>query len=116
VIVIGFISGVISGMGIGGGTVLIPVLTMLFGIEQKTAQTINLLYFIPTAIVAIITHSKNKMIECKVLPLVITGGAIGAVIGSVIAMQLNNTVLSKLFSGFLLIMGIKEVWTGWKKS
>ena len=49
-ILIGLISGIISGMGIGGGTILIPALTIILSMEQNTAQAINLIYFIPTAV------------------------------------------------------------------
>ncbi|MGN0134608.1 MAG: TSUP family transporter, partial [Anaerotignum sp.] len=56
---IGFFSGIISGMGIGGGTILIPALLFLTGIDQHQAQGVNLIYFIPTAITALITHQKK---------------------------------------------------------
>jgi hypothetical protein len=115
-IIAGFVSGLIGGMGIGGGTVLIPVLTLLFGMEQKTAQALNILYFIPTAIAAIIMHRKNNLIETKILPALIVGGVVGAIMGSVVAMRLNNAVLSKLFAVFLLIMGIKEIYNGLRKT
>lgn len=115
-IIAGFVSGLIGGMGIGGGTVLIPVLTLLFGMEQKTAQALNILYFIPTAIAAIIMHRKNNLIETKILPALIVGGVVGAIMGSVVAMRLNNAVLSKLFAVFLLIMGIKEIYYGLRKT
>jgi hypothetical protein len=115
-IIAGFVSGLIGGMGIGGGTVLIPVLTLLFGMEQKTAQALNILYFIPTAIAAIIMHRKNNLIETKILPALIVGGVVGAIAGSVVAMRLNNAVLSKLFAVFLLIMGIKEIYNGLRKT
>ena len=62
-ILIGLISGIISGMGIGGGTILIPALTIILNMEQKTAQAINLIYFIPTAVTAVITHLKANNIE-----------------------------------------------------
>ncbi len=114
-IIAGFVSGLIGGMGIGGGTVLIPVLTLLFGMEQKTAQALNILYFIPTAIAAIIMHRKNNLIETKILPALIVGGVVGAIAGSVVAMRLNNAVLGKLFAVFLLIMGIKEIYNGLRK-
>ena len=63
VIVIGIVSGMISGMGIGGGTILIPALLFLQDMNQQQAQGINLIYFIPTAVIALITHIKNKNIE-----------------------------------------------------
>lgn len=106
---VGLISGVISGMGIGGGVILIPALTLIFGFEQKVAQNINLLYFIPTAIIAIFVHSKNKTIEKRGLFKIIIFGIIGAIFGSIIAINLNGEILRKIFGWFLLIMGISEI-------
>ena len=59
----GFLSGIISGMGIGGGAILIPVVTLTMGFGQKEAQFLNLVYFIPTAIAALYKHRKNGNIE-----------------------------------------------------
>lgn len=59
-VIIGFLSGIISGMGIGGGAILIPALILTYGIEQKLAQGINLVYFLPTAVIALIVHIKKK--------------------------------------------------------
>lgn len=111
-IVIGLASGVISGMGIGGGTILIPALSILFDYEQKMAQNINLIYFIPTAIIALITHVKNGRVEKKVTWKIIIFGVIGAIIGSMIAINMDSGLLRKLFGWFLLLMGISEVWKG----
>ena len=58
----GFLSGIIGGMGIGGGTILIPIMTIFLGFDQKTAQAVNLIYFIPTAITALTIHVKNRQI------------------------------------------------------
>lgn len=107
-ILLGIVSGIISGMGIGGGTILIPALTMLWTIEQKAAQNINLIYFIPTACIALITHIKNKKVENSILFVIIVGGLIGAVAGSFLAMRLDSQILKKVFGFFLLIMGIIE--------
>lgn len=109
-IILGIISGIISGMGIGGGTILIPVLTMFWSIEQKVAQNINLIYFIPTACIALIAHIKNKNIQKDILFIIIIGGLIGAIIGSFLAIKLNSSFLKKIFGFFLLLMGIIEIF------
>lgn len=111
-IIIGFCAGIISGMGIGGGTLLIPALTLFAGIEQKTAQTINLIYFVPTAIMALTNHIKNNRIEKSNLTFLIISGIVGAVIGAVIAGFTSSAILRKLFGGFLAIMGISEIIKG----
>ena len=60
VALIGFGSGIISGMGIGGGTILIPALLFLTGLDQHQAQGINLIYFVPTAVTALCIHFQEK--------------------------------------------------------
>ena len=98
-------------MGIGGGTLLIPSLIFFTSLSQQQAQGINLIVFIPTAIVALITHFYNKNIKFKVaLPIIITG-LIGAFIGSSLAVFLSGTLLRRLFGGFLLIMGMYEFFS-----
>ena len=104
----GILSGVISGMGIGGGIVLIPVLCIFMDMKQQAAQNINLIYFIPTAIVALYTHIKNRNIEKTALFQIIITGIAGAVIGSLIAVNIDSGLLRKMFGFFLLFMGILE--------
>lgn len=106
----GLISGIISGMGIGGGAILIPILTLFFGMEQKIAQNINLIYFIPTAIIAICIHTKNKNVEKNGLFKIIIFGILGAIIGSIIAINLKGEILKKFFGWFLLFMGLNEIF------
>lgn len=107
---IGFFSGIISGMGIGGGTILIPALLFLTEVNQQQAQGVNLIYFIPTAVVALITHHKNGTLDLKTAkPLVLLGLA-GAAAGAFLAVSLESEMLKKLFGGFLLLMGLSEIF------
>lgn len=110
--IIGFLSGIISGMGIGGGAILIPALIMTQGIEQKLAQGINLVYFIPTAVIALIVHIKNKSVEIKTALIIGLCGIAGAIAGALIAMQMNNDLLRRLFGAFLLFIGLREIYMG----
>ena len=89
----GFLSGIIGGMGIGGGTILIPIMTIFLGFDQKTAQAVNLIYFIPTAITALTIHVKNRQIEKNNLWLLIVFGIIGTIIGTLCALKLDDTIL-----------------------
>lgn len=109
-ILLGFISGVISGMGMGGGTILIPGLVLLAGMEQKAAQGINLLYFMPSAVSALILHIKNKHIKKAFLFFLIGGGLVGAGVGSFLAVRVSNALLRKIFAIFLTVMGLYEVF------
>lgn len=107
--IIGVLSGLISGMGIGGGSILIPALTIFLNISQHSAQSINLLYFIPTAIAALVVHIKNKRIKKELLWFLIGGGLFGALFGSYIAISLESLILRRLFGFFLFFMGISEL-------
>lgn len=107
--IIGLLSGIISGMGIGGGTILIPAIVMLTDISQQAIQGINLIYFIPTAIIALITHIKNGNVEKSVVKPIVLFGLIGAVAGSLIAVNLDSGLLRKAFAVFLIFMGINEL-------
>lgn len=110
----GLLSGIIGGMGIGGGTVLIPVLSLLFDMPQKTVQSINLIYFIPTACVALVTHIKADRVEKRTVRSIIPLGIVGAAAGSLLALGLDNGLLRTMFGWFLLLMGIREVWIGYQ--
>ena len=108
--IIGFLSGIISGMGIGGGTLLIPGLVLFSALDQQQAQAINLVVFIPTAIVALIIHYRNKNIKFKIaIPLIIFG-LIGSFIGSSLAVNISPNILRKAFGVFLFLMGIYELF------
>lgn len=109
-ILAGLFSGVVSGMGIGGGAILIPVLTMLLNVDQQIAQCTNLVYFIPTAIAALIIHIKNKSVDFKTAIPIICFGVIGAILGSWIAVFMSAKVLRKIFAVFLFAMGINQIF------
>lgn len=113
-VVAGLLSGIISGMGIGGGAVLIPALTFFLKAEQHTAQCTNLFYFIPTAIAALVIHIKNKNIEFKTVAPIMIFGIIGAVLGSLAAVNMPTGLLRRIFAIFLFLMGISQIMT--KKS
>ena len=102
----GLISGVVGGMGMGGGTLLIPILSIFLGFAQKDAQGINLLVFIPMSIVALVVHIKNKLVDFRVgIPIVLIG-VVFSVVGSMIANKLSNNNLRTYFGVFLLLVGV----------
>jgi uncharacterized membrane protein YfcA len=107
-ILIGFLSGIISGMGIGGGTILIPSLVFFSGLSQIQAQGINLIVFIPISIVAIITHKKEGNIEGKYIKPIVIGGLTGALLGALIAVKIEEEQLRRYFGICLLVIGLYE--------
>ena len=108
-IVAGLVSGIVGGMGMGGGTLLIPILTIFLSFEQKKAQAINLLAFIPMAIASLIIHIKNKLVDFRVGIPIMLSGILASIIGSLLAMRLNNDILRRLFGCFLLLVGIWQL-------
>lgn len=114
-ILIGTFSGIFSGIGMGGGTILIFLLTTFGKMEQHVAQATNLLYFIPTAISAIIVNYKDKNIDLKLAKEISIFGAIGAVIGAMISVNIDVQKLRKSFGIFLAIIAIHEIYTLFKE-
>ena len=110
VALVGFCSGIISGMGIGGGTILIPALLFLTDITQQQAQGVNLIYFIPTAITALITHQKKGNLDWKTAKPLALMGLAGAAAGAFLAVSLESELLRKIFGGFLFLMGLSEIF------
>lgn len=108
-ILAGLVSGIVGGMGMGGGTLLIPVLTIFLSFAQKDAQAINLLAFIPMSIFALIVHIKNKLVDFKVGIPIILVGIFFSVGGSILANSLSNEFLRKIFGVFLLLVGLNQI-------
>lgn len=114
-ILIGAFSGIFSGIGMGGGTILIFLLTTFAGLEQHIAQATNLIYFIPTAISAIIVNYKEKNIDIKLAIFISGFGIIGAIIGAKISVNIDVEKLKKLFGIFLVVIAIHEIYTLFKE-
>lgn len=102
----GIVGGVIGGMGMGGGTLLIPILTLLAGFNQLEAQGINLIAFIPMSIVALILHFKNKLVKFKQTYWLAIVGAGVSIISALIAIHINGKALKIMFALFLIAIGI----------
>ncbi len=106
-LVVGFFSGLLGGMGMGGGTILIPALTVLLGVEQHLAQSANLIAFLPMAAFSLGVHKKSVNLKTEgVLPLVLSALLTG-VLGSIVAAFLPAAALKKLFGAFLIALAVK---------
>ena len=113
-IIIGFLGGIFSGLGLGGGSVFILFLTLFLNLEQHVAQSTNLLFFIPSALVCIILNTKRKLINFKNAIFFVVFGVIGAVCGAVISKNMPVTKLRKLFGVFLLFISAYEIYSYFK--
>lgn len=107
----GIISGIVSGTGMGGGTILILILSIFMEFDQHVAQATNLIFFIPTSIIAIISIMKEKLINWKLgLPVAIFG-IIGAIIGAKFSVGMNVNYLKRYFGIFLIFITIYEIYS-----
>ena len=109
-IVMGIISGIISGIGMGGGTILIFALSFFTSLNQHVAQAVNLIFFIPTSIAAILINIKNKKIDFKLAFVVSICGIIGAIIGANTAINMEVNNLKKYFGFFLALVACHEIY------
>ena len=107
-IVFGLISGVFGGLGMGGGTLLIPLLTIFLKLDQKLSQGINLVSFLVMALFSLIIHFKNGYIETKGLWYIIVSGIIFSIVGVLAAGILPSKILRFAFGIFLCILSIVQ--------
>lgn len=103
-----FISGCISGMGLGGGMILIPILIMS-GIMQKEAQLINLFCYVPVSLASTALNIKNKTLNTKIYKYIFLCGIIGAALGAMISIKLSPKLLKKIIGIFMIFLGIYEI-------
>lgn len=112
-IVFGLIGGLLGGMGMGGGTLLIPLLTIGLNLTQQTSQAINLLAFLPMSVVALIIHFKNGLVNFKTAIPIALSGVISSVAGAFFANNINSVSLRIWFGVFLVVVGILEIYSLW---
>ncbi|MDE5897557.1 MAG: sulfite exporter TauE/SafE family protein [Clostridia bacterium] len=105
----GFAGGVLGGMGMGGGTALIPLLTIFCGVEQSAAQGINLLAFLPMAAIALSIHAKNGLLSKEGLVPLIVPALVFSVLGSLLAAYLPAEALKKGFGVFLVLLSFLQL-------
>lgn len=114
-ILVGLITGAAASMGLGGGFILLVYLSVFTSTPQDIAQGINLLFFLPIALLSLIIHIKNKLIDLKLVGKYLILGLPCAVIGSFVAGIIDVEVLRKLFAAFLLYIGASQLFGGTNK-
>ena len=105
----GAVTGVLSGFGVGGGSLLLIYMTNFAGLEQTLAQGVNLLYFLPTAATALPAHFKNGYIEKAALLPAVSAGLAGTALAAWAATAMDVEGLRKCFGVFLLLIGGREL-------
>jgi uncharacterized membrane protein YfcA len=106
-----FLCATLSALGMGGGGILLIYLVAYGGLDQLAAQGINLVFFVPVALVAILIHARQGRIRWKVALRCVGLGILGVYCGYKLATMIESDLLSKLFGGFLLIIGIREIFS-----
>ena len=109
VLMVGTVMGFLAGLGIGGGSLLILWLTMVIGMEQSAARSINLLFFLPAALIACLFRWKQGNVKWKQLWPAVLSGCIAAGIFSFVGTVLDMELLKKIFGCLLIITGIREL-------
>lgn len=112
----GFGTGILSAWGIGGGTLLLLIMTLFLGVEQTQAQGINLLYFLPTAGMSLIEHRKNGYLDCEILRTAAPLGTLAALAAAWAATRFDIALFRKPFGLFLLWAGGTMLMQKKKKS
>lgn len=115
-LLVGTALGFLSGLGVGGGSLLLLWLTAVLSMEQRTAQGINLLFFLPAALCACFFHLRRKALPWKTILPAAASGCICAALGATLAAHIETELLRKLFGGLLLLTGLSELFRKPKKS
>lgn len=109
IVIIGTILGFLTGLGVGGGSLLILWLTMVLHMEQQIARGMNLLFFLPSAIIACFFRMKQGCIQIRAILPAVIAGSIAAALFSWLSTGLDTALLKKLFGILLLLTGLREL-------
>lgn len=103
-------ASIISAWGVGGGTLLLLVMTLFLGVDHRTAQGINLLFFLPTAASALFCHARNDCLDKPCLKNAVPFAVAAALIGAWISNRVDVNVLRKPFGVYLLLSAVSLLW------
>ena len=112
---IGFFTAILAGMGMGGGVLLIPCLTLLLGYPQMQAQHLSLITYIPMAAAALVVHVKKRNVTFKRLIPALLSGLAGAAGGALLSSVIDGAVLRKIYGFFLLFFGALQMFSAVKR-
>lgn len=101
---------VLSGMGVGGGGLLVIYLTLFLGKEQFLSQGINLLFFLAASVSSLFIHLRQRKIDRRTVFAVAGIGSVGVILGSLLAGYLPGDVLRKIFAGFMVAAGTLQLF------
>ncbi|MDE7162815.1 MAG: sulfite exporter TauE/SafE family protein [Clostridia bacterium] len=108
---VGLLAGILGGMGMGGGTILIPALTIFLGVNQHVAQATNVIAFLPMAALVLPAHKKNGLLRTDDVWEIVIPALITTVLAGFIMAALPTQVLKKLFGIFLVSLAVKQLFS-----
>ena len=108
-------ASIISAWGVGGGTLLLLVMTLFLGVDQRTAQGVNLLFFLPTAASALICHARGGYLHKPTLKAAVPAAVLAALAGAWLATGVDVEVFRRPFGVYLLFSGVLLLWPKQKK-
>ena len=109
-ILVGTALGFLAGLGVGGGSLLILWLTGILGMAHEEARAVNLLFFLPSALVASIFRWRQGAIDIRRILPAVTAGSVAAIAGSWLSTHMDTALIQKLFGSLLLITGLRELF------
>lgn len=110
ILIIGCALGFLSGLGVGGGSLLMLWLTLVVNMEHSVARSINLLFFIPSAVIASFFRWKQGALDIKKILPAIIAGCVSAACFALISRQIDISIIKKLFGILLLLTGVRELF------
>lgn len=114
-VVVGTLLGFLSGLGVGGGSLLVVWLTAVLAMDPRQAQGINLLFFLPAAVCACGFHIRNKRLPWSLVLPAAGAGCLTAALGAYLAGRMDTELLRRLFGGLLILTGLSELFRKAKK-
>ena len=110
-LIAGFLSGLLGGMGMGGGTVLIPALTAVLNVEQHVAQSTNLIAFLPMSAFSLKVHKDRGLLKTDGVLWIVVPALLTSVVFGLRATALPAQILRKLFGVFLILLAVKGLFS-----
>ena len=115
IVVAGVAVGLLSALlGVGGGLLMVPFMVIALGTSQHVAEGTSLIVIVPTAIAGIIAHARKGYVAFRHAALMALGGMGSAFLGAALALELAPEVLEKTFGAFIVVMGARMAWQGWR--
>ena len=106
ILIVAIFSGVFAGMGMGGGTFLIPALSLIFGFSQAICQSTNVICFIVLGFLCFYIYQRNKLIDYKIVALVSIPACLVSILFTIFSIRINSSLLKLSFSIFIIAFGL----------